>query len=62
MLQDVESIKHYIAASRLFYLLSGVAEDDRLCNGEVLVQVTECVKFPLLFLHVHIELLEAFQR
>lgn len=37
----------------------GVAKDDSLCDGECVVQVTQCVKLPLLSLHCHKELLDA---
>ena len=39
----------------------GVAEDDSLCDGEGVVEVTERVKLPLLLLHCHEELLDALQ-
>ena len=39
----------------------GVAEDDSLCDGEGVVEVTERVKLPLLLLHRHKELLDALQ-
>ena len=40
----------------------GVAEDDRLCDGERVVQVAERVELPLLPLHGHEELLDALKR
>ena len=43
------------------HLAFGVAENDSLSNGECVVQVTEGVKLPLLSLHRHKELLDAFQ-
>ena len=44
------------------YLSLRVAEDDGLCDGERVVQVAECVKFPLLFLHRDKELLDPLER
>jgi len=43
-------------------LSSRVAENDCLCDGEGIVKVAQCVEFPVLFLHGHEELLDAFQR
>ena len=40
----------------------GVAEDDGLCDGERVVEVTQRVKLPLLALDRHEELLDALQR
>lgn len=40
----------------------GVAEDDRLRDGERVVQVAQRVKLPLLSLHGHKKLLDALQR
>ena len=44
------------------YLSLSVAEDDRLCDGESVVEITEGVKLPLLSLDGHKELFDAFQR
>mmetsp|Transcript_111685 Transcript_111685/g.266428 ORF Transcript_111685/g.266428 Transcript_111685/m.266428 type:complete len:205 (+) Transcript_111685:410-1024(+) len=44
------------------HLLFGVAEDHSLCDGEGIVQIAKGVEFPLLALHGHEELLDAFQR
>ena len=41
------------------HLPLGVAEDNSLCEGERVVQVTQCGKLPLLLLHRHKELLDA---
>lgn len=38
-----------------------VAEDDRLCDGQGVIEVTECVKFPLLLLYGNKELLDALE-
>lgn len=38
-----------------------IAEDDCLCDGKGVVQVTKCVKLPLLLLDCHKELLDALQ-
>ena len=53
--------------SRSFYLPgepiyhpSGVAEDDGLCDGKSFIQIAECVKFPLLLLHVNVKLPNTF--
>ncbi len=39
-----------------------IAEDDCLCDGQGVVQVTQGVKLPLLLLDCHKELLDALQR
>lgn len=39
----------------------GVAEDDGLCDGQGVVQVTQSVKLPLLSLHSHEELFDPLQ-
>ncbi len=39
----------------------GVAEDDGLCDGQSVVQITQSVKLPLLSLHSHEELLYTLQ-
>lgn len=44
------------------YLSSRVAEDDGLSDREGVVQITESVEFPILFLHGDEELFDAFQR
>lgn len=44
------------------YLPFGVTKDDRLCDGECVVQVTERIKLPLFSLNGHKELLNALQR
>ncbi len=38
-----------------------IAEDDCLCDGQGVIQVTQCVKLPLLLLDCHKELLDALQ-
>ena len=38
-----------------------VAEDDCLGDGQGVVEVTECVKFPLFLLYGHKELLDALK-
>ena len=38
-----------------------VAEDDRLCDGQSVVEVTERVKLPLLLLYGNKELLDALK-
>lgn len=40
----------------------GVAEDDRLRDGQRVVQITQCVELPLFSLYSHEELLNALQR
>ena len=40
------------------YLSLGVAEDDGLCDGQRVVEVTQRIKLPLLPLHGHEELLD----
>lgn len=40
----------------------GVAEDDRLRDGQCVIQITQCVELPLFSLHSHEELLNALQR
>ena len=42
-------------------LSASVAEDNGLGDGKCLVQITECLQFPLLALHVDIELLDTFE-
>ena len=44
------------------YLSPCVAEDDGLGDRESVVQITECVELPILFLNGDKELLDAFQR
>jgi len=39
-----------------------VAENNGLCDGQRVIEVTECVKFPLLALDSDEELLDSFQR
>lgn len=43
------------------YLPLCVAEDDGLRDGQCVVQVAQCVQFPLFSLHGHKELLYALQ-
>ena len=43
------------------YLPLGVAEDDSLCDGECVIEVTEGVELPLLLLNCHKELLNPLQ-
>lgn len=43
------------------HLSLGVAEDDGLCDGQGVVQVTQGVKLPLLSLHGDEELLDPLQ-
>ena len=43
------------------HLALGVAEDDRLRDGERVVEVAQRVKLPLLALHSHKELLDALR-
>ena len=38
-----------------------VAENDSLCDGECIIEITECVELPLFFLNCHKELLDSFQ-
>lgn len=45
----------------IVYLPLGVAEDDGLCDGQSVVQITQSVKLPLLSLHSHEELLYTLQ-
>lgn len=47
--------------SQAAHLPLGVAEDDRLSDGQGVVEVTEGVKLPLFSLHRHKKLLDAFQ-
>lgn len=44
---------------RSAHLLLCVAEDNCLCDGQCIVEIAEGVKFPLLLLHCHKELLDA---
>ena len=44
------------------HLSPGVGKDDRLGDGQCLIQVTQRVQLPFLALHVHIELLDTLQR
>ncbi len=39
----------------------GVAEDDGLCDGQGVVQITQSVKLPFFSLHSHEKLLDPFQ-
>ena len=43
------------------HLSLGIAEDDSLCDGQGVVQITEGVKLPLLLLYCHKKLLDALQ-
>ena len=43
------------------YLSPCVAEDDSLRDGECVIQVTKCVKLPLLLLDSNKELLDSLQ-
>ena len=42
------------------HLPLGVTEDDRLCDCEGVIQVTQCVKLPLLLLYGNKELFDSF--
>lgn len=44
-----------------FHLPLGVTEDDCLSNGQSVVEITQGVKLPLLFLNGHKELLDTLQ-
>ena len=44
-----------------FHLSLCVAEDDRLSDGQCVVEITESVKLPLFFLDGHEELFDAFE-
>lgn len=44
------------------YLPLGIAENDRLCDCERVVEIAQRVKFPVFALHSDKELLDAFQR
>lgn len=43
------------------HLLTGIAEDDGLGNGDGLIEIGEGVQFPVLFLDCDIKLLDTFQ-
>lgn len=43
------------------HLAPGVGEDDRLCDGQSLIQVTQSVQLPVLLLHIDIELLDTLK-
>ena len=53
------SLSHLLRQPRNFSLC--VTEDDCLCDGQSVVEVTECVKLPLLLLYGHKELLDALK-
>lgn len=40
------------------HLAAGVGEDDRLGDGQGLVQIAQRVQLPLLLLHIHVKLLD----
>lgn len=42
-------------------LPAGVGENDRLGDGQGLIEVTQGVQLPVLLLHVHVELLDTLQ-
>src|SRR5437588_6491236 len=43
------------------HLPSGVDKDDCLGDGQRLIQVTQCVKLPLLSFHIDVELADTLQ-
>ena len=54
---DTHSLHTYICT----HLSSCVAENDSLCDGKRIIQVTQSVKLPFLLLHSNKELLDSFQ-
>lgn len=54
-----------VSLSHLFrqplHLSLCVAEDDRLCDGQGVVEIAKCVKLPLLLLYGDKELLDALK-
>lgn len=43
------------------YLPLSIAENNSLCDGKRVVQITQCVKFPFLTLNSNKELLDTFK-
>lgn len=43
------------------YLAAGVAEDDRLGDGEGIIQITESLQLPFLHFYRNVELFNTFQ-
>ena len=59
--RQVESIDS-LSALRSAHLAAGVGEDDRLGDGQGLVQVAQGVQLPVLALHIDVELLDTLQQ
>lgn len=49
------------ALEQYFYLALGIAKYHCLCDGQSVIQVTQCVKFPFFSFHSNKELLNALQ-
>ena len=48
-------------ASQPIHLATSVAEDNCLRDGERVVKVRQSIQFPVLLLHVHVELLDTLE-
>lgn len=61
-LDNCVSRRRIVSVANMAHLSSCIAEDDSLSDGKRVIQIAEGVEFPILLLHGHEELLDAFQR
>ena len=52
---------HRVCQTSIPYLSFGITEYDCLCDGERIIEITECVKLPFFSLHGNKELFDTFQ-